>query len=69
MLIFVDGMSRSLHGDPKQKIKDNLIRTKLRMDGYKVTVISAQALYDRTALTNFFNDLALSLGREDLAQD
>jgi hypothetical protein len=69
ILIFVDGMSRTIHGDPKQKVKDNLIRTKLRMEGYKVIVISAQALHDKVALTYFFNDLALSLGREDLIQD
>jgi hypothetical protein len=69
ILIFVDGMSRTIHGDPKQKIKDNLIRTKLRMEGYKVIVTSAQALYDKVALTYFFNDLALSLRREDLIED
>jgi hypothetical protein len=69
VLIFVDGMSKTLHGNPNQIRKDNLNRVRLKMEGYKVIVTSAVGLRDKTNLINFFNELASYLGRQDLIQE
>jgi len=44
--VYLDGMSRHLHGDPNQARKDNLIRQALEVDGYKVLVIQSRDLDD-----------------------
>src|SRR5690606_1650654 len=37
--IYLDGMSRHLHGDAKTAQRDQLIRQMLELDGYKILVI------------------------------
>jgi hypothetical protein len=37
--IYLDGMSRHLHGDPKTAQRDQIIRQALEFDGYQVIVI------------------------------
>jgi hypothetical protein len=69
VLIFIDGMSKKIHGNEEQRRKDKLIRTKIKMEGYKVIETTAQALNDKIALVDFLNELALYLELNDLIRD
>lgn len=62
VLVFIDGMSDSLHGSPIQQQKDRLKRAKAKMKGYLVVAIPAQALSDDTMLSGYLDELALYLG-------
>ena len=39
--VYLDGMSRGLHGDPKTAQRDQLIRGMLELDGYTVIVVQS----------------------------
>ncbi len=64
--VYVDGMSRSLHGDPNTARRDQLIRQMLELDGYKVIVIQSRDLDDPEALRQHLRNLAQAIGRDDL---
>lgn len=44
--VYLDGMSRSLHGDPQQQIKDQALRGLMEAFGYKVIVVQSRDLTD-----------------------
>ena len=64
--IYLDGLSRHLHGNPTTAEKDREIRTWLRNHGYEVIEIAANQLTDKDAMTRHFRRLAGYLGRQDL---
>lgn len=61
ILIYVDGLSIQIHGNPEAQKRDKLNRAKLRMQGYNVIEISARGLKDETNLELFFQELNLYL--------
>lgn len=68
VLIFIDGMSASLHGNPEQRRKDKIKRTQAKMQGFQVVEISAEGLKDHMNVANMLTELALYLGRDDLIE-
>ena len=65
--IYLDGMGKTLHGDPKTAAKDREIRTWLRNEGdYDVIEISVNQLDDEGAMTRHLRRLATYLERPDL---
>jgi hypothetical protein len=64
--VYLDGMSRSLHGDPKQAQKDQMIRQALEMDDYRVIVIQSRDLDDPQAVRQHLKNIAEAIGRADL---
>ncbi len=64
--VYLDGMSRNLHGDPKTAQRDQLIRQMLELDGYKVVVVQSRDLDDPEALRRHLKNIAQALGRGDL---
>ncbi len=71
--IYLDGMSRHIHGNPQAAAKDLEIRTWLRNSDYEVLTIPANELDDEDAMTRYFCRLANYLGqpaqRRRLARD
>lgn len=65
--VYLDGMSRNLHGDPKTAQRDQLIRQLLELDGYKVIVVQSRDLDDPQAVRQHLRNIAQAMGREDLA--
>jgi hypothetical protein len=63
VLIFVDGLSKKIHGNPEAQLKDKLKRVKLRMKGYNVIETSARGLKDETNLIAFLQELNLYLDK------
>lgn len=66
VLIYVDGLSARIHGDPQTRRSDVIRRAKAEAKGYRVLAISAQGLSDDQQLDSFLSKLAIYLGREDL---
>jgi hypothetical protein len=64
--VYLDGMSRNLHGDPNTARRDQLIRQMLELDGYRVIVIQSRDLDDPEALRQHLRNVALAMDREDL---
>jgi ATP-dependent helicase YprA (DUF1998 family) len=64
--LYLDGMSRALHGDPKTAQRDQLIRGMLELDGYKVIVVQSRDLNDPQALRQHLRNIAQAIGRPDL---
>ncbi len=65
--IYLDGLSRHLHGNPETAERDRLIRDFLRNDtGCEVIEIAASDLNDLKAMTRHFRRLAGYLSRPDL---
>jgi ATP-dependent helicase YprA (DUF1998 family) len=64
--VYLDGMSRALHGDPKTAQRDQLIRGMLELDGYKVIVVQSRDLNDPQAVRQHLRNIALAIGRTDL---
>jgi hypothetical protein len=67
--IYLDGMSSSLHGDPRIAAIDREIRTWLRNNGYQVIEITYVELDDRDAMIRHFRKLAKYLSGKDLARE
>ncbi len=67
--VYLDGMSRGLHGDPKTAQRDQLIRGMLELDGYKVIVVQSRDLDDPQAVRQHLRNIAQAIGRDDLASD
>jgi len=61
VLVFIDGMSEKLHGDPKRRARDKLLRAKARMKGFSVVEVTAEALRDEGSLAVHLGELAVYL--------
>jgi hypothetical protein len=66
--IYLDGMSRHLHGDEKTAQRDQLIRQMLELDGYKIIVIQSRDLTDPQAVRLHLRNIAKAISRHDLAE-
>jgi hypothetical protein len=66
--VYLDGMSRGLHGDPKTAQRDQLIRGMLELDGYTVIVVQSRDLDDPQAVRLHLKNIAQAMGRADLAE-
>ena len=64
--VYLDGMSRGLHGDPKTAQRDQLIRGMLDLDGYTVIVVQSRDLDDAQAVRQHLKNIAQAMGRSDL---
>ena len=64
--IYLDGLSRHLHGNVETAATDRDIRTWLRNHGYEVVEITAHDLDDKNAMVRHFRRLASYLNRQDL---
>ncbi|WP_152054350.1 hypothetical protein [Tautonia marina] len=64
--VYLDGMSRGLHGDPKTARRDQLLRGMLELDGDTVIVVQSRDLDDPQAVRQHLKNLAQALGRSDL---
>src|SRR4029077_2863395 len=64
--VYLDGMSRGLHGDPKTAQRDQLIRQMLELDGYKVIVVQSRDLNDPQAVRQHLRNIGQAIGRTDL---
>ncbi len=64
VLIYVDGLSTGIHGNPRQQAGDRRKRTLARARGWNVLSISAQGLGDEAILSGFLDQLAGALGHE-----
>lgn len=62
VVVFIDGMSSKLHGDPRTCKRDRLLRAKARLKGFHVVQITAEALKDEGSLSVHLEELALYLG-------
>jgi hypothetical protein len=63
--VYLDGMSRELHGNPEREKRDRRIREELRNLGYEVVEISYAQLFDRDAMAQYFYRIGrLLLGKE-----
>ncbi len=61
VLIYVDGTSDTLHGDPKVKRRDKIIRAKAEMLGHKVVQTTADALMDETNVSTVLDQINVYL--------
>ena len=64
--IYLDGLSRHLHGNPATAAQDRRIRDWLRNNGYEVIEIAASELHDAGAMSKHFRRLAGYLGAAQL---
>jgi len=64
--VYVDGMSRGLHGDLNTAKKDNIIRQAIEVDGYTVIVVQSRDLNDPEAVRQHLRNIARAIGRDDL---
>ena len=64
--IYLDGLSRHLHGNPETAERDREIRTWLRNHGYEVIEIAANELDDEDAMVRHFRRLAGYLSMRDV---
>jgi hypothetical protein len=63
--IYLDGMSRELHGDPERQVRDRRIREELRNRSFEVVEITHAQLFDRDAMAQHFYRIGrLLLGKE-----
>lgn len=66
--VYLDGLSKGIHGNPDQQRKDELIRDALEDMGVEVIVIPASHLADAKGRLLFMKKLARALGRRDLTR-
>jgi hypothetical protein len=64
--VYLDGMSRGLHGDPQTARRDQLIRQTLELDDYRVIVVQSRDLNDPQAVRQHLKNIAEAIGRGDL---
>jgi hypothetical protein len=67
--IYLDGMSRHLHGNPETAQRDREIREELRSQGYEVIEIPASNLSDPEAMRRTFFRIGQVLVGRDRAND
>lgn len=68
IIIFIDGTSASLHGDPETARKDKILRFKAKQEGYLVLEITKQGLQDVTNVNQFLQELSIYLGKDDFIE-
>lgn len=66
--IYLDGMSKHIHGNPKTAQKDRAIRAWLRGSEYEVLEIPANELDDKDAMARHFRRLANYLGQRKMGR-
>ncbi len=66
--IYLDGLSKHLHGNPETAQRDNTIRAELRNQGHLVMPITAHDLDDSQAMVRHFKRLARQLLGRDAVQ-
>jgi hypothetical protein len=64
--IYLDGLSRHIHGNPETAERDRIIRARLREDNWEVIVITAHELHDHAAMSKHFKTLARYLDLGDI---
>jgi hypothetical protein len=69
VVIYLDGMSRGLHGDPNVARKDQIIRQAVELDGYTVIVVQRRDLDDPQAVRQHLKNIAQAMGRADLVSE
>jgi Lhr-like helicase len=68
IFIYLDGLSKHLHGNPETAQRDNTIRAELRNQGHEVISITAHDLDDPQAMVRHFKRLARQLLGRDAVQ-
>ena len=66
--VYLDGMSRELHGNPERQKRDRRIREELRNRGYEVIEITHAQLFDRDAMAQHFYRIGRLLSGKDPAR-
>lgn len=67
--VYLDGLSKHIHGNPETRERDLQIREQLRNSGYEVITITASQLNDKAAMVIHFARLArLLIGKERAAE-
>lgn len=66
--IYMDGLSKHIHGNSETAERDRRIRDWLRNNGYEVIEIPASELYDEGAMTRHFRKLAGYLSKPELKE-
>ena len=66
MAIYLDGLSKAIHGNDKQIRIDNMIRNQLEDMEIEVVSIAASDLNDPEALNRGLRKIARKIGRRDL---
>lgn len=66
--IYLDGLSKHIHGNPETAEKDRVIRDWLRNNGYEVIEIAVSDLQDVGAMRAHFRRLAGFLREDDIRQ-
>ncbi len=66
--IYLDGLSKHIHGNPETAAHDHLIRSWLRNSGYEVIEIAVSDLYDEGAMVRHLRRLAGYLSKPELRQ-
>ncbi len=66
--IYLDGLSKHIHGNPETAERDRRIRDWLRNNKYEVIEIAASDSYDEGAMTRHFRKLAGYLSKPDLRE-
>jgi very-short-patch-repair endonuclease len=61
ILIYIDGLSENIHGNPLQQQKDKLLRAKAKMKGYEIIEISAEGLDDDEYISMVLENIAVYL--------
>lgn len=61
VLVFIDGMSQALHGNPKQQQRDRAKRSMAKMKGFRVHEIPAEALNDEAWVGILLEEIASQL--------
>ena len=64
--VYLDGMSRGLHGDPNVARKDQIIRQAVEFDGYTVIVVQRRDLDDPQAVRLHLCNIAQAMGETNL---
>jgi hypothetical protein len=59
--IYLDGLSKGIHGNEERQKIDNLIRTILRSEGWHVEEIASSALDDPEMMKHHLRSLAKAL--------
>ena len=59
VLIYIDGLSRNIHGNPEQRRKDRLLRAMAKAKGYQIIEISCQDLDDDIVMNMILEELAI----------
>jgi len=66
VVVYLDGMSRGLHGDPNVAKKDHILRQAVELDGWTVIVVQSRDLNDPQAVRMHLRNTAQAMGRNDL---